>query len=49
VYNGVVLVWFPNSFLCSSWRQVSSRCNKRQSYIRQQVWCCTAHLHRDMW
>jgi hypothetical protein len=36
VYNSVVLVWFPKRFLCSLWRQVSARCDKRiSSELRQ--------------
>ena len=28
MYNSAVLVWFPKSFLCSLWRQVTARCDK---------------------
>jgi hypothetical protein len=36
VYNSTVRVWFPESFLCSLWRQVTSRCDKRiSSELRQ--------------
>ena len=31
MYNSVVLVWFLKSFLCSLWRQVTARCDKRIS------------------
>jgi hypothetical protein len=38
VYNSVVLVWFPISFSCTLWRQVTERCDKRiSSEVRQTV------------
>jgi hypothetical protein len=28
VYNSAVLLWFPESYLCSLWRKVTARCDK---------------------